>query len=162
MTGAMTAEAEIEIRPGQSNDTPDLVKACKRTLRACYTPFLGRTSVEAWIASELDSYLSVHSDDTWVATVGGTMCGCSVVTGQHLAFLLVDVGEQRRGIGTLLLRHAEELVFRRHDEIHLESFVANDRANAFYERCGWSRGNRHLDTKSGTDVWEFSKTKVRP
>ena len=71
-----------------------------------------------------------------------------------------DVYAQGRGIGTLLLRHSEQLVFRSHTEIWLESFVANSRANAFYARRGWTRGGRHLDAKSGMDVWKFSKQKT--
>ena len=156
----MAGEVAIEIRCGQSTDIADLGEVCKRTLRACYTPFLGQTSVEAWIANELDRYLRTHAEDTWVATDKASTCGCCVVTRQLLAFLLVDVGEQRQGIGTQLLRHAEALVFRHHDQIHLESFVANDGANTFYESRGWIRGSRHLDAKSGVDVWEFSKPKV--
>ena len=50
---------------------------------------------------------------------------------------------------------------RDHDEIRLESFVANDRANAFYEQSGWIRGERHLDIPSGAEVWEFSKPRLR-
>ena len=76
-----------------------------------------------------------------------------------MAWPRVDVREQGRGIGTLLLRHSEELVFRSYAEIWLESFVPNDRANAFYSERGWTRGDRHLDAKSGVDVWKFSKRK---
>ncbi len=155
----MPAETGIEIRPGQQADTPDVVNLSKRTLRVCYTPFLGKTSVETWIADVLDGYVRDHLDDSWVATDKGTVCGYCVVTGRLLALLLVDVREQGRGIGTLLLRHSEKLVFRSHAEIWLESFVPNDRANAFYSKRGWSRGGRHLDAKSGVDVWKFSKRK---
>ncbi len=153
----MAVETEIRIRPARSADSSHLVDVCQRTLRSCYTPFLGKTSVEEWIANELDGYVRDHLDDAWVATHQGAVCGCCVVTEQLLAFLLVDVREHRRGIGTLLLRQAEQVVFRSHDEIHLESFVANDRANTFYAKCGWTRGDRHLDAKSGVDVWDFSK-----
>ncbi len=155
----MPAKTGIDIRPGRQADTPDVVNLSKRTLRVCYTPFLGQTSVEAWIADVLDGYVRDHLDDSWVATDKGTVCGYCVVTGRLLALLLVDVREQGRGIGTLLLRHSEKLVFRSYAEIWLESFVPNDRANAFYSKRGWSRGSRHLDAKSGVDVWKFSKRK---
>lgn len=158
----MAAEATIAIRPGRETDVPELLEICARTLRARYTPFLGSTKVEGWIANEMDGFFHDHADDVWVATDGDSMCGCCIVTGHLLAFLLVDVGEQRRGIGTLLTRHAEDRVFRDHDEIRLESFVDNHRANAFYERCEWIRGGRHLDAKSGVDVWKFSKTRAVP
>ena len=156
----MPAATAIDIRPGQQADIPDLVNLSERTLRACYTPFLGQKSVEAWIANVLDGYVRDHLDDTWVATDKGTACVYSVLTRRLLALLLVDVYAQGRGIGTLLLRHSEQLVFRSHTEIWLESFVANSRANAFYARRGWTRGGRHLDAKSGMDVWKFSKQKT--
>ena len=116
---------------------------------------------DEWIANELDGYLLQRADDTWVATDNETVCGCIVVTGQAVPFLLVDVEEQRRGIGALLLKHAEDLIFRNHDEIRLECFVANDVANAFYARCGWTKADRYLDEKSGEEVWLFNKQKAR-
>ena len=90
----MPAETRIEIRPGQQADTPDLVDVVKSTLRACYTPFLGQKSVEAWIANVLDGYVRDHLDDTWVATDKRTVCGYCVVTGQLLAWYC-QVDEKR-------------------------------------------------------------------
>ena len=158
----MATEPAIAIRRAQSDDIPKLCEVCAKTLRACYTPFLGRTRVEAWIANEMDGFFRDHSDDIWVATDGASTSGCCIVTGQLLVFLLVDVDEHRRGVGTLLTTHAEDLVFRDYDEIRLESFVDNHRANAFYEKRGWIKDGRHLDAKSGVDVWEFNKRRALP
>ncbi len=148
---------EVGIRNGRKADGPELIELSARTLRACYTPFLGKQSVEAWIASTLDDYVREHVEGAWLASNGAAVCGFCVVKGPLLDLLLVDVNSQGRGIGTLLLRHAEEMLFQKHTEIHLESFVPNARANAFYSRRGWIEGDRHHDTESGVDVVKFRK-----
>ncbi len=74
-----------------------------------------------------------------------------------LDLLLVDVCEQGRGIGTLLLRHAEKILGRSYAELRLESFAANAPANAFYSRRGWIEGGWHHDVESGMDVLTFRK-----
>ena len=132
-------------------------RSSKRTLRACYTPFLGKQSVQAWITSTLDDYVRKHVEGAWLASHGGAVCGYCVVKGPLLDLLLVDVRKHGSGIGTRLLEHAEQLLFRTHDKIHLESFAANTRANTFYSKRGWIEGERHHDAQSGADVLRFSK-----
>ena len=147
----------LEIRRGLDVDIPALITLSKRTLRACYTPFLGKQSVQAWITSTLDAYVRDHVEDAWLASDDGAVCGYCVVKGPLLDLLLVDVRKHGRGIGTRLLDHAEQLLFRTHDEIHLESFAANARANTFYSKRGWIEGERHHDAQSSADVLRFSK-----
>ena len=147
----------IRIRLGRQADVPALIALSKRTLRGCYAPFLGKKSVQAWIATVLDSYVCEHVEGAWLATTGGAVCGYCVVKGPLLDLLLVDVREQGRGIGTLLLRHAEKILARSYTEIRLESFAANAPANAFYSRRGWMEGDRHHDVESALDMLTFRK-----
>ena len=149
---------EVAIRRGHGADAPDLIELSARTLRSCYTPFLGTQSVEAWIAQTLDDYVREHVEGAWLARNDAAVYGYCVVKGPVLDLLLVDVNEHGRGIGTLLLEHAEKMLFQKYTEIHLESFVSNAPANAFYLGRGWIKGDRHHDAKSGADVVQFRKT----
>ena len=101
----------LEIRRGLDADIPALITLSKRTLRACYTPFLGKQSVQAWITSTLDDYVRKHVEGAWLATHGGAVCGYCVVKGPLLDLLLVDVRKHGSGIGTRLLEHAEQFLF---------------------------------------------------
>jgi GNAT superfamily N-acetyltransferase len=54
--------------------------------------------------------------------------------------LFVNPDRWRSGVGTELMDHAlRELTAEGHEEVTLWSFDVNDRANAFYERHGFSR-----------------------
>ena len=150
--------SDIEIRKGRRADAPDLIELSARTLRSCYSPFLGQQSVEAWIADKLADYVREHVEDARLACRGETIFGFCVVKVTLLDLLLVDVHEHGRGIGTALLSHVEENLFQQYKEIHLESFVSNVRANRFYLGHGWIKGDRHHDAESGEDVVQFSKS----
>ncbi|MFF3685951.1 GNAT family N-acetyltransferase [Streptomyces sp. NPDC002187] len=56
--------------------------------------------------------------------------------------MMVDPDCHRRGLGRLLLRHAEATLLVQYPAIRLESFADNAAANSFYEACGWSRGGQ--------------------
>ena len=105
----------------------------------------------------LDGYVCKHVEGAWLANNGGAVSGYCVVKGPLLDLLLVDVREQERGIGTLLLQHAEKILARSYTEIRLESFAANAPANTFYSRRGWIESDRHHDVESGVDVLTFRK-----
>lgn len=72
--------------------------------------------------------------------------------------MMVDPDHHRRGLGRLLLRHAEETLLAQYPTIRLETFPGNVQARSFYEACGWVLGDRlegegptRLEyTKSGT------------
>ena len=146
-----------KIRLGRQADVPALITLSKRTLRACYAPFLGKKSVQAWIATVLDGYVREHVEGAWLASNDGGVSGYCVAKGPLLDSLLVDVCEQGRGIGTLLLRHAEKILGRSYAELRLESFAANAPANAFYSRRGWIEGDQHHDVEFALDMLTFRK-----
>ena len=147
----------IDIRPCRPDDTSSLVELSARTLRASYTPFLGEDAVERWIAGSLDEYVNRHLGNGWLAAEGGVARGFYVLKGQLLDLLLVDVRAHGQGVGTCLLGHAEAQLSQRYREVELESFVPNDRANAFYAKRGWVAGERRHDDESGVKVVRFTK-----
>ena len=147
----------VEISQGLQADVPELITLSKRTLRTCYTLFLGQQTVEAWFASALDDFVRERVEGTWLASDDGAIRGYCVVKGSLLDLLLVDVCKHGCGIGTRLLERAEQLMFLNNDEIRLQSFVANVHANTLYSRRGWIESGRHHDAQSDADMLRFSK-----
>ncbi len=75
---------------------------------------------------------------------------------------MIDAAYLRRGLGTRLLRHVEDMLFKMNDTLTLESFRANEKANAFYRKNGWLESRSFSDADSGTEKIEFCKSRRDP
>ena len=62
----------------------------------------------------------------------GAVIGFYLVTGSHLDMIFVTPSAQATGVGSALLRHAEQA-----GVVSLEVFASNQRARSFYHRNGW-------------------------
>ncbi|BFP54265.1 GNAT family N-acetyltransferase [Streptomyces griseus] len=65
-------------------------------------------------------------------------CYRGFLGGPTVDLMMIDPDEHRRGLGRVLLRHAEETLLARYPVIRLETFPDNVRARAFSEVCGWA------------------------
>jgi ribosomal protein S18 acetylase RimI-like enzyme len=72
--------------------------------------------------------------------------------------MMVDVQYHGRGLGTSVLRHVEEELFRMYETLVLESFKGNAKANSFYRRNGWVELRSFTDEQTGIDKIEFEKS----
>jgi GNAT superfamily N-acetyltransferase len=88
---------------------------------------------------------------------GAQIVGYAVHRDDLIDLMMIDHTGHRQGLGTELLRHVEELLHERFEELRLESFEANEPANAFYRKHGWREVARHFDEGSGVDKLEFTK-----
>jgi ribosomal protein S18 acetylase RimI-like enzyme len=70
----------------------------------------------------------------WLAEASGNVVGLLARDGDLIDQLFVAVGEQRRGIGTLLLAQARKLS---PTGLRLFTFTRNTAARAFYEKHGF-------------------------
>jgi ribosomal protein S18 acetylase RimI-like enzyme len=97
--------------------------------------------VERW-------YSGKFSEWTWTlaALDAGIMAGFIALRGSHIDQLYVDPAHQRRGIGSLVLDRAIEMVRGR---ITLDVFEENIGARAFYEKHGFSERDRWMNTEEG-------------
>ncbi|MDG4863240.1 GNAT family N-acetyltransferase [Streptomyces sp. T-3] len=76
----------------------------------------------------------VPGQETWVATVDGTVVGLLVLDGEDLEQLYLDPPWRGRGIGDRLLEVAKQ---RRPAGLELWTFQVNTPARRFYERHGF-------------------------
>ncbi|NLU70506.1 GNAT family N-acetyltransferase [Streptomyces sp. HNM0574] len=128
------------VRPAHAGDLAALQELARRTIDACYRPFLGDENVDGFIGSGAsDEHLAHHLGQGHVHCLeaDGAVAGLTVLDGPTVDLVMTDVRHHRRGLGTVLLARAEELLFARYEEIRLDSFTGNTAAFAFYEARGW-------------------------
>lgn len=151
------------IRPAQAADLDGLIAFPKRTILACYPPFLGREAVEGYIASgAVEKFFEEKLPRCFVLEQDGALTGVAAHTGSFVELLMVDVGLHRKGLGGRLMDHLEALLFESSPEITLESFTRNSQANAFYGKRGWSTVDHYDDTETGVPMIKMSKKRPPP
>ena len=149
------------IRRARQADFDQLVAVSTRTIRACYTGFLGEDAVEGWLGSgAVDDYFRSCLADCTVLETESVLAGFSVAKGALIDLMMIDWRRHRQGMGSLLLDHVETDLFKAHPELRLESFADNGPANAFYESRGWRPGSRFEDKEAGVAKIEFSKQRA--
>lgn len=147
------------IRPATWEDLGDLQALALRTIDTCYRGFLGDEAVNWFIDSGAsDAHVKSYVEQGGVHCLSqdGRIIGLSILDGPTVDLMMVDPGHHRRGLGRLLLRHAEETLLAQYSTIRLETFPDNARATAFYEACGWVLGNR-LESEGQTKL-EYTKS----
>jgi GNAT superfamily N-acetyltransferase len=77
----------------------------------------------------------------WVAASGSALAGVVLTREQWIDDLWVRAPYRGRGVGGMLLMHAEAEIARQYGEAKLRVVEVNRRAQAFYVRQGW-RGLR--------------------
>jgi GNAT superfamily N-acetyltransferase len=87
----------------------------------------------------------------------GKIAGYSVCKDNLIDIMMIDHGLHRRGLGSLLLEHCEQTLFRTFDGLTLESFEGNLKANNFYRKHGWVEESRYFDESSGVNKIVFVK-----
>ncbi|MFC7977624.1 GNAT family N-acetyltransferase [Streptomyces cinereoruber] len=140
-----TGQHRPTVRPATGEDLGDLQALARRTIDTCYRGFLGDEAVDRFIGSGAsDAHVKTHLERGGVhcLTQDGRIVGFSVIDGSTVDLTMVDPDHHRRGLGRLLLRHAEETLLARYPSIRLETFPDNTRAMSFYEACGWFLGDR--------------------
>ena len=100
-----------------------------RRVSMAYLPAI-RTEAEThrWVEGTL-----LAEFDVWVAEAGGRIAAFMALKGEHLEYLYVLPGYQRRRIGDRLLAKAKDLSRRR---LEFFVFAENAAAMAFYEARG--------------------------
>lgn len=123
---------------------PEDFEAAYRLDQACYPPgiaysryalqeFLGAPGARAWVAEEQEELAPVQS-----ALVGFVIVRQVGRDRGHVITLDVREDRRRRGIGTTLLKTAEDWLARQGvQRVRLETAVENQAAVAFWQRAGY-------------------------
>jgi putative acetyltransferase len=114
-------------------DVPDLARIAVASYRATFLSIMG----EEGLAVRSQSYFLQRFTGQWPSIrlaedASGRITGFCQVREGKLDMLFLYPEETGRGLGTLLLNHAE-----RAGALYLECFRDNHGARRFYERHGW-------------------------
>ena len=120
----------------------------KASLPDTYGPFLGRATVDEFIAAgSVERYFEEHWPDATVATVDAEIVGVVVLLGALVDLAWVDPAFRSQGVGSALMEDAERRTDG--DEVRLEVWKVNHRAVAFYERLGFATAEERTDPATG-------------
>jgi putative acetyltransferase len=108
------------------------VRSARRAYAEYIEPELLEHYDEAKVAERFREGFDEPNRRAWVWDQNGTLAGHAVLVDDDLRILYVDPVAQGAGVGTALLRHAEE-----HGARELRVLAENEAARAFYEHHGW-------------------------
>jgi len=147
-----------QIRKATVSDIEVLKDLSKKTINANYRSFLGDEPVAAFIDSgAVDKYVDENIESCSVILSDGNVAGYAVTKDNLIDLMMIDDDFHRRGLGTKILEYCEEMLFKNYDELVLESFEENHKANNFYKKNGWTETKRRFDKSSGVNKIGFCK-----
>lgn len=147
-----------QIRKATKSDIKVLKDLSKKTINANYRTFLGDEPVDAFIDSgAVDKYVDENIESCSVILSDGNVAGYAVTKDNLIDLMMIDDDFHRRGLGTKILEYCEEMLFKNYDELILESFEENHKANNFYKKNGWTETKRRFDKSSGVNKVVFCK-----
>jgi GNAT superfamily N-acetyltransferase len=149
-----------EIRPAILEDLGVMQSIARYTIDRNYRNFLGDEGVDWFISGPSDDYLSENINKATVIIIDGILVGFSVCKENLIDHMMVNHDSHRNGIGSILLQHCEEKLFEKYQDIKLESFAGNEKANNFYLKNGWSKSSEAFDEVSGSNKILFIKSKA--
>ncbi len=151
---------KINIRKAIIQDAAPLKNISRKTIDLNYRSFLGDEGVKWFIESGAsDQYIDENIDNCWVIVNDSKIIGFSVCKGNLIDLMMIDHTYHRQGYGTTLLKHCEDHLFNSFNEIRLESFEGNVKANNFYYKNNWVEIERKFDKMSNVNKITFIKKK---
>lgn len=100
----------VTIRPASEGDLPGLIDLAKRSWLSGFTE-APATFISDWVAKDFErDWYGRYWPEMFVAETDDTLLGVVQPMDDEVNGLWVDPPAQGRGVGTLLLRHAERLI----------------------------------------------------
>lgn len=149
---------KAEIRKAVLQDADTLKTIARRTIDANYRLFLESEGVDRFIESGAsDAIVEENIGDSWVILSNSQIVGFSICKGNLIDLMMIDHDYHRQGYGTTLLNYCEKRLLKTFDEIKVESYEGNEKANNFYRKNGWSEITRIFDELTGVNKIIFIK-----
>ncbi len=102
---------------------------------------LGDEVVDGYIGSgACDADFAKHLDNTQLLLLDKVAIGLIIWIDNRLQGFLIDIPYWGIGAAQHLLTETLRERFEHYDEVYLECFESSPRANAFYTKMGWERG----------------------
>lgn len=136
----------MKIRKSTLNDLDEVQRIACRTIDLNYRSFLGDKGVDRFIESgSAHKYFEDNLVDCWLIEDENQIVGFCVFKDNLLDLMMIGTEHHGKGYGTELLKYCEQMMFSCSDEIKLESFEKNEKANNFYRKHGWIQHEKKFD-----------------
>lgn len=141
------------LRPARGNDIEQLANLLRRSWLQTIGPHLPEA---ARVSFQQEDRPAAYAEALWreftVADADGQVVGMVHVQGDLIAAIHVDPDCKRRGLGSLLMKHATTTIARGYPVARLEVLAFNCDARAFYSALGWRETRRFGGEESGAPV----------
>jgi ribosomal protein S18 acetylase RimI-like enzyme len=151
---------KVKIRKALLSDLEVMQSVARHTIDKNYRPFLGDEGVDWFISGPSDEYMKETINEAFVISEDEDVIGFCVLKENLIDLMIVKHEAHRKGIGTKLLDYCERVLFSDYQEIKLESFEKNDKANSFYTKNSWVKSGIEADEVSGGNKFIFTKNKT--
>jgi GNAT superfamily N-acetyltransferase len=146
----------VTIRPASEDDLSGLIELARRSWVSGFTD-APPEFVSDWLGREFErDWYGRYWPEMSVAEEDGALLGVVQPMGDEVNGLWVDPAHQGRGVGTLLLRHAEALIAGAgYDRSWLTCSGFNPRGCRFYLARGYQEVGRQSKERAGRVVEEM-------
>lgn len=150
----------IVIRKAERTDFEMLYTIFRRTVIDSFSGILKTEALQSWIAkSSVEPYFSDNIQNCRTIETQGILAGFCITKHKSIDLLLIDSRHQRQSLGGMLLGYVEREMFRLEPEITADSFVENQKADAFFRATGWRAGEEFEDAETALRKRRYSKVK---
>lgn len=141
---------ELTLRKANADELAFVQEFAKAVIDKNYRSYMGDEAVDFFIGSGAsDQYMQECLDDTILAVADGAVVGISVCKDDLIDLFMVRNELQGKGVGGMFMSKLCEELLQTYPRIRVECFEKNEKANCFYERCGWIREKMEYDEEIG-------------
>jgi len=138
---------EYTIRKVTNEDKNALMKLSIKTINSNFRPFMGDEAVDTFINSGMaDKEIMDNINNISALQINMEIIGLCVWKDNLLHLMMIAPDYQGTGVASYFIEHMCREKLKEYDEIFLECFENNIRANAFYRKTGWIMYKKELDT----------------
>lgn len=129
---------DLVIRKAEMNELPLLQDLSEEVINLNYRSFLSEEIVDFFINSgSSNQYIEENINDLFVAVFNEELVGICVCKANLIDMLMIKNEYQGKNIGSYFFNQISENLFKVYEQIRLESFENNTKANRFYIKNGW-------------------------
>lgn len=151
----------MQIRTATQGDISGLAQLWHETWHLAHAAIVGPDLVRLRNPESFMARTTSHLSKIRLAEIEGQIAGFFIIDGDELDQFHVDPAHHGRGVAQAMMVQAEALL--PHPVAWLACTVGNDRAAAFYTKCGWVNTGAvvmEFETSEGpmpVNVWRFEK-----
>lgn len=143
----------MQVRRADKNDVAAVARMWHAGWHVGHAAVVDDALVRLRVPEEFVVRTQSHLEETYVAVIRDEIAGFFMIKEDEVYQFYVDVSRHGSGLAREFMAHAERVLAGH--MAHLACSVGNDRAAAFYRKCGWTHvrtGPYEVETSEGVFV----------